>query len=165
MGAAAPATGRRHAGNAVVVGLVIDATTLVVPDTETLAARVPLLLAGVLLNGLATAAYIGAGLGPGPRDGLMTGLARRTGRSLRLVRTAVEVTVLVVGGLLGGTVGVGTALYALSIGPLAQLFLPLVDLDHRAAMTAGGARAVRRRASRRRGPRPRRPGRRPRAAR
>ena len=159
--------------NAVVVGLVIDATTVVVPDVETLAVRVPLLLAGVVLNGLATAAYIGAGLGPGPRDGLMTGLARRTGRSVRLVRTGIEATVLVIGFLLGGTVGVGTVLYALGIGPLAQLFLPLVDLDHRAAgaparaarRSRRRARPFRRRGSRPRAPRPRRRGRRPRAAR
>ena len=85
--------------------------------------RVPLLVAGIVLNGAATGLYIAASFGPGPRDGLMTGLHRRTGRSLRLMRTAVEVTVVVTGFALGGTIGVGTLLYALSIGPLAQLFL------------------------------------------
>jgi uncharacterized membrane protein YczE len=80
---------------------------------------------GIALNGVASAAYIGARLGPGPRDGLMTGLAARTGRSIRLVRTAIEVVVLATGWLLGGTVGIGTVLYALAIGPLTQTFLPL----------------------------------------
>ena len=84
-----------------------------------------LLAAGVLLNGVATALYIGASLGPGPRDGLMTGLVRRTGRSVRFVRTVIEVTVLVVGWLLGGTVGIGTVLYAVAIGPLAHALLPV----------------------------------------
>jgi uncharacterized membrane protein YczE len=87
-------------------------------------ARVACLVCGVFLNGVATGAYIGAGLGPGPRDGLMTGLAAR-GHSIRVVRTGLEVTVLVSGWLLGGTVGVGTVLYALSIGPLAHVFIPL----------------------------------------
>ncbi len=78
-----------------------------------------------MLNGVATGMYIGARLGPGPRDGLMTGLVARTGRSVRLIRTVIEVTVLVTGFLLGGTVGVATVLYAVSIGPLTQLFLPV----------------------------------------
>ena len=86
--------------------------------------RIPLLVAGVVLNGLAGATYIGSGFGPGPRDGLMTGFAARTGGSLRLIRTVIEATVLVAGFLLGGTVGIGTVLYALSIGPLVQYFLP-----------------------------------------
>jgi uncharacterized membrane protein YczE len=81
---------------------------------------------GIVLNGVASAAYVGARLGPGPRDGLMTGFAARTGRSIRLVRTAIEIVVLGTGWLLGGTVGVGTVLYALAIGPLTQLFLPLL---------------------------------------
>ena len=81
--------------------------------------------AGVLLCGIATGMYIGADFGPGPRDGLMTGLARRTGRSIRLVRTGLEVTVLAAGWLLGGTVGIGTVVFALTIGPLSQLFLRL----------------------------------------
>jgi uncharacterized membrane protein YczE len=83
-----------------------------------------LLGCGVLLNGVATGMYIGAGFGPGPRDGLMTGLAAR-GHSIRLVRTSIEVTVLATGWLLGGTVGVGTVVYALAIGPLAHVFVPL----------------------------------------
>jgi uncharacterized membrane protein YczE len=88
-----------------------------------LAVRIPLLVAGILLNGVATGLYISASFGPGPRDGLMTGLHRRTGRSIRLVRTALEVAVVATGFALGGTVGIGTVLYAVAIGPLAQLFL------------------------------------------
>jgi uncharacterized membrane protein YczE len=103
------------------------------PTPDALGTRSALLLGGVVLNGLAGALYIGAQLGPGPRDGLMTGLVRRTGLSVRLVRTTLEVTVLAVGFLLGGTVGLGTVLYALAIGPLLQLFLPhtVVALDPR----------------------------------
>jgi uncharacterized membrane protein YczE len=120
--------------NAVLVGVFVDLTLMVLDDAQGWALRVLLLVSGVLLNGLATALYIGASLGAGPRDGLMTGLVRRTGRSVRVVRTVLEVTVLAVGLLLGGTVGVGTVLYALAIGPIAHLLLPLVTVD--------GARAV-----------------------
>jgi len=114
--------------NAVLVGVFVDLTLLVLDPAQAWPARVLLLLGGVLLNGLATALYIGASLGPGPRDGLMTGLVRRTGRSVRLVRTVIEVTVLVVGFLLGGTVGVGTLLYAFAIGPVAHALLPLLTI-------------------------------------
>ena len=110
--------------NVVVIGLAVDATLAFLDTPESLLARWVLLLAGVGLNAVATACYIGAGLGPGPRDGLMTGWVRRYGGSLRLVRTTIEVTVLAVGWLLGGTVGVGTVLYAASIGPLVQFLLP-----------------------------------------
>ncbi|MFG3204328.1 YitT family protein [Streptomyces sp. NPDC048192] len=109
--------------NVFVVGLAMDGTLALVPDPHTLTVRVPLLLAGIVLNGAATGLYIAASFGPGPRDGLMTGLHRRTGRSIRLLRTGIEVAVVITGFLLGGTVGVGTVLYAVSIGPLAQLFL------------------------------------------
>ncbi|WP_105974141.1 membrane protein YczE [Streptomyces geranii] len=109
--------------NVFVVGLAMDGTLALVPDAHALAARVPLLLAGIVLNGVATGLYIAASFGPGPRDGLMTGLHRRTGRSIRLVRTAIEVAVVATGFALGGTVGIGTVLYAVAIGPLAQLFL------------------------------------------
>ena len=109
--------------NVVVVGLAMDGTLALVPHAHSLAVRVPLLLAGIVLNGAATGLYIAARFGPGPRDGLMTGLHRRTGRSIRLMRTGLEVGVVVTGFLLGGTIGVGTVLYAVSIGPLAQLFL------------------------------------------
>jgi uncharacterized membrane protein YczE len=114
--------------NAVLVGVFVDLTMLVLDDADAWVWRVVLLLSGVLLNGLATALYIGASLGPGPRDGLMTGLVRRTGRSVRLVRTCIEVTVLVAGFLLGGTVGVGTLLYAFAIGPIAHALLPVLTV-------------------------------------
>lgn len=109
--------------NVFVVGIAMDATLAVVPEMHGLTVRIPLLLAGIVLNGVATGLYIAAHFGPGPRDGLMTGLHRRTGRSIRLTRTAVEVAVVVTGFVLGGTIGIGTVLYAVSIGPLAQLFL------------------------------------------
>jgi uncharacterized membrane protein YczE len=110
--------------NVVLVGLTMNAVLGHVGAPHALAARIACLVCGVFLNGVATGAYIGAGLGPGPRDGLMTGLAAR-GHSIRVVRTGLEVTVLVTGWLLGGTVGVGTVVYALSIGPLAHVFIPL----------------------------------------
>ena len=112
--------------NVVVIGLAADLGLALLPASGSLGARIALLAGGIVLNGLAGAAYIGSHFGPGPRDGLMTGIARRTGASIRLVRTALEVTVLVAGFLLGGTVGVGTVAYAVSIGPLVQFFLPKV---------------------------------------
>ncbi|UFR05727.1 hypothetical protein KBP30_33200 [Streptomyces sp. Go40/10] len=114
--------------NVFVVGLAMDGTLALLPDARSLAVRVPLLVGGIVLNGAATGLYIAARFGPGPRDGLMTGLHRRTGRSIRLMRTAVEVAVVVTGFLLGGTIGVGTVLYAVSIGPLAQAFLRVFAL-------------------------------------
>jgi uncharacterized membrane protein YczE len=110
--------------NVVLVGLTMNVVLGHVHAPHALPVRIACLLGGVLLNGIATGAYIGAGLGPGPRDGLMTGLAAR-GHSIRVVRTGIEVTVLVVGWFLGGTVGIGTVVYALSIGPLAHVFVPL----------------------------------------
>jgi uncharacterized membrane protein YczE len=110
--------------NVVVVGLAVDAALAVLPAPGGLAGRVAFAAAGILLNGVATAAYIGVHLGPGPRDGLMTGLVRRTGGPLGPIRTAIEVVVVVTGWLLGGTLGVVTVLYALSIGPLVHLLLP-----------------------------------------
>jgi uncharacterized membrane protein YczE len=110
--------------NVILVGLTMDVVLGHVHAPHAMAVRIACLVCGVFLNGVATGAYIGAGLGPGPRDGLMTGLAAR-GHSIRVVRTGLEVTVLVVGWLLGGTVGVGTLVYALSIGPLAHVFIPL----------------------------------------
>ncbi|WP_217553322.1 YitT family protein [Streptomyces sp. GbtcB6] len=109
--------------NVFVIGLAMNAALAVVPEVHGFAVRIPLMAAGIVLNGAATGLYIAASFGPGPRDGLMTGLHRRTGRSIRLIRTAIEVAVVVTGFALGGTVGVGTLLYAVSIGPLAQLFL------------------------------------------
>jgi uncharacterized membrane protein YczE len=117
--------------NVFVVGLSMDATLALLPQPHGLGVRIPLLVAGVVLNGVATGLYITARYGPGPRDGLMTGLHRRTGRSIRLVRTAIEVTVLAVGFVLGGSVGIGTVVYAVSIGPLAQFFLRFFELPRR----------------------------------
>jgi uncharacterized membrane protein YczE len=115
--------------NAIVIGLVVDAVVAMLPVPHPLAARWAYLIGGVLLNGVATGLYLGARLGPGPRDGLMTGyVARRPGRSIRLVRTTIEVAVLAVGWLLGGTVGWATLLYAVAIGPLAHLFIPLFSV-------------------------------------
>nr|WSY56458.1 hypothetical protein OG999_44185 [Streptomyces sp. NBC_00886] len=123
--------------NVFVVGLAMDGTLALLPDAHGLAVRIPLLVAGILLNGVATGLYISASFGPGPRDGLMTGLHRRTGRSIRLMRTAIEVTVVATGFALGGTVGIGTLLYALAIGPLAQLSLRVF-----AAPSASGGSTV-----------------------
>jgi uncharacterized membrane protein YczE len=111
--------------NVVVIAFAVDAALALLPAPAGLVPRVAMMVGGIVLNGVASAAYVGARLGPGPRDGLMTGFAARTGRSIRLVRTAIEIVVLGTGWLLGGTVGVGTVLYALAIGPLTQLFLPL----------------------------------------
>ncbi len=110
--------------NAIVIGLVVDGALAVIPVQTSWPLRVTFMLGGVVLNAIATAAYIGARFGPGPRDGLMTGLVRKTGKSVRLVRTAIEVTVLAIGWLLGGTVGIGTVVYAFGIGPLVHIFLP-----------------------------------------
>lgn len=110
--------------NAVVVGLSVEVFSALIPDAEPLWLRWVVLALGVVGNGVATGMYIGAGMGPGPRDGLMTGIARRHG-SIRVVRTSIEVTVLVTGIVLGGTFGVGTLVYAVSIGPLAHVFLPI----------------------------------------
>jgi uncharacterized membrane protein YczE len=123
--------------NVIVVGLVIDLVLATVSPPHEIVVRWLLMLSGVALNGVATAAYIGANLGPGPRDGLMTGLAAR-GYSVRVVRTGLELTVLATGWLLGGTVGVGTVVYALSIGPLAHYFLPRLDIDRRRSRRGGG---------------------------
>lgn len=112
--------------NIVLVAIAVDATLALLGPADAMAWRIVLMVAGVVLNGLATAAYIGVRLGPGPRDGLMTGLVARTGVSVRVIRTGIEVVVLGTGWLLGGTVGVGTVVYALAIGPLTQAFLPYV---------------------------------------
>lgn len=117
--------------NVVVISAAVDPALALlerVPGPLPWPVRVGLLVAGVVLNALATALYIGADLGPGPRDGLMTGLVRRTGWSVRAVRTAIEVTVVAAGWLLGGTAGVGTVLYALSVGPLVHVLLPRLTL-------------------------------------
>lgn len=112
--------------NLVVIGFVVDGALAVLPTVHAIGWRITFLVAGVLLNGVATGLYLGTRLGPGPRDGLMTGVVARFPRtSIRLVRTTIEVVVLGIGFLLGGTVGVGTVAYALAIGPIAQIFIPL----------------------------------------
>lgn len=110
--------------NAVLIGLVVDPVLSWVDPPEGWLPRIGLMTAGIVLNAMATAMYIGAQLGPGPRDGLMTGLARTTGGSIRVVRTLIEVGVVLAGFVLGGVLGVGTVLYALLIGPLTQAMLP-----------------------------------------
>ena len=110
--------------NVFVIGLAADLGLWLIPSPDSLPARIVLMISAVVLNGLAGAAYIGSHFGPGPRDGLMTGLVARTGASIRLVRTSLEVAVLLSGWLLGGQVGIGTVVYAVGIGPLVQLFLP-----------------------------------------
>ena len=110
--------------NVIVLGLAADATLAVLPPLESMVARSALLVGAIVLNAIATGMYIGAGFGPGPRDGLMTGLHARTGWSLRGIRTAIELSVLLIGWLLGGNFGVGTVLSALSIGAVIQLCLP-----------------------------------------
>jgi uncharacterized membrane protein YczE len=115
--------------NAVVIGVATDVSLSLMSEPDSLPVRSALLVGGLVANGLAGALYIGSQFGAGPRDGLMTGLVHRTGRSIRLVRTSIEVTVLALGWLLGGTVGLGTVLYALSIGPLVQLFLGWVIVE------------------------------------
>ncbi|MGI9093220.1 MAG: YczE/YyaS/YitT family protein [Mycobacteriales bacterium] len=120
--------------NAVLVGVATNAVLAVLPSPHAMAARIGLLIAGVFGNAAATGLYIGAGLGPGPRDGLMTGLAAR-GISIRVARTCVEASVLAVGFFLGGTIGVGTVLYAASIGPLVHIALPRLALAPRRSPT------------------------------
>ncbi|NHV88047.1 hypothetical protein G9X53_01635 [Cronobacter dublinensis] len=110
--------------NVIMIGLAADAALAVLPAPSSLAVRSGLLVAAVVVNALATGMYIGAGFGAGPRDGLMTGINVRTGWSVRSVRTAIEVSVLLAGWAMGGTLGIGTVVYALTIGPLIQLCLP-----------------------------------------
>ena len=112
--------------NALVIGIAIDVTLGVLPHLDALAVRVAAMLGGIALVGLGSGVYLTCRLGPGPRDGLMTGLHRRTGRSLRAVRTALELSAVAAGFALGGTVGIGTLAFALAIGPLVQAWLGLL---------------------------------------
>lgn len=113
--------------NAVEIGIVVDLVLPFVPEPDNLAVRLVMMVGGVVLIAIGSGLYIGAGLGPGPRDGLMTGLARR-GVSIRVARTGIEITVLLVGVALGGAIGLGTAVFALGIGPLVQFFLPRLSM-------------------------------------
>lgn len=114
--------------NALIIGPAIDMTTAIVPQPDALPARATLMVVGVVIVAIATGLYIGAHFGPGPRDGLMTGISKR-GPSIRLTRAVIELTVLVLGWMLGGTVGVGTVVFAVAIGPLVQVFLPIFEVD------------------------------------
>ena len=120
--------------NAIVIGAALDPMLRVIEAPESLGWRAAYLVAGILINGVATAAYIGARLGPGPRDGLMTGLVRLTGRSVRLVRTGLEVTVVLIGWALGGNLGLGTVVFAVSIGPVVHVFLPKLTVPGGSAL-------------------------------
>jgi uncharacterized membrane protein YczE len=127
--------------NAVIVGAVIDLVLSLVHPPHVLWVRAAVLIAAVAGNGLATGLYIGAGLGAGPRDGLSVGIAAR-GHSMRVVRTGVEATVLATGFLLGGTVGIGTVVYALAIGPITHQTIPALAVgrgDGRAAPRPPGS--------------------------
>jgi uncharacterized membrane protein YczE len=116
--------------NVIIIGVAVQLMLNVFDQAHELPVRIALLVAGIVLNGVATGMYIGARFGPGPRDGLMTGIAAR-GHAIRTVRTGIEVTVLVLGALLGGTVGIGTLVYAVSIGPLAHIFIPAFTVPER----------------------------------
>jgi uncharacterized membrane protein YczE len=111
--------------NVFLIGTFADISLWLIPPIHSLPLAAAILVGGIFLNGVATGAYIGAGLGPGPRDGLMTGLVRRTGGSVRVIRTGIEVAVLAAGWFLGGTVGVGTVLYAIAIGPIVHRMMPI----------------------------------------
>ncbi|MEU8831511.1 hypothetical protein [Streptomyces sp900116325] len=129
--------------NIVVLAGSSDLGLLLIPENLGFPARVGLLVGGVFLNGLSVAVYVGARFGPGPRDGLMTGVSAATGHSIRLVRTLIEITVLGVGWLLGGSVGVGTVLYALAVGPTTQVFMSWFAYRSTAERTPAEARSGR----------------------
>jgi uncharacterized membrane protein YczE len=117
--------------NVIIIGLAIDFFLVFVPTASGIWMGLGFFVIGVALNGLAISLYVGAGLGAGPRDGLMTGIVKRTGKPVWLVRTAIEVVVLVGGWAFGGTIGIGTVIYALGIGPVAHVLMPFFALDER----------------------------------
>lgn len=117
--------------NILAIGTAVDLSLMILPSPEGYAMRFAWLVAGIVLNGIAGGAYIGAGLGPGPRDGLMTGFCRRTGLPVKWVRTGIEIAVLAIGWLLGGTVGLGTLLYAMTIGWIVHHALPFFTIAPR----------------------------------
>lgn len=117
--------------NVIVIAISVDVTLAWLPEADDALLAVPMLAGGIVGNGLAGALYVGSDLGPGPRDGLWVAIVRRSGLSVRLVRTSIEVTVVAAGFALGGTVGAGTVLYALSIGPIVQAFLPFTTVERR----------------------------------
>ena len=115
--------------NVLVIGTIANIGLQWIPADLPLLVRGGLLISGIVLTGVASGAYIGAGLGPGPRDGLMTGIVRITGWPVKWVRTAIEIAVVAVGWMLGGSIGLGTILYAVSIGPLVHVFLPMFTIS------------------------------------
>ena len=121
--------------NVFLIGTFADISLWLIPPMQSLPLAMTMLVGGVCLNGVATGAYIGAGLGPGPRDGLMTGLVKRTGGSVRVIRTSIEVAVLAAGWLLGGTVGLGTVIYAIAIGPIVHRMLPIFAIPEQSEAT------------------------------
>ena len=125
--------------NVIIIGVVIDVTLWVLPDLDGVALRLAVMLVGAFLFGPGSGFYIGARLGAGPRDGLMTGLAAR-GWTVRTVRTAMELVVLAVGFLLGGSVGLGTVVFALTIGPNVHYWLDRLTMEHPEPRTITGAR-------------------------
>jgi len=127
--------------NVLLVAAGIELGLLLLPEAEGLPLAVVMLVTGVALNAAGTALYIGARLGTGPRDGLMTGLTALTGLPVGLVKAAIEVSVVLAGWLLGGTVGVGTVVFALGVGPLVGLLLPRLDMPGGAARAAAAAAA------------------------
>ncbi len=118
--------------NAFEIGIVVDLALPLLPEPEAIVARALMMIGGIVVIAIGSGLYIGAGLGPGPRDGLMTGLARR-GWSIGVARTGIEVVVLLAGVALGGSIGIGTAAFALGIGPLVQVFLPRFRMSEPAA--------------------------------
>lgn len=122
--------------NVVLIGASVDATLALLPAAGPMAGRVAFMVLGIVLNAIATALYVGAHLGPGPRDGLMTGFVRRTGASVRLVKTVIEVSVVLIGWAMGGTLGIGTVLFVLTIGPLVQVFMHRLAVPGRAQPVA-----------------------------
>ncbi len=125
--------------NVLLIGTSADVILWLLPPIDGLALRIAFLIGAIVLNGAATGAYIGAGLGPGPRDGLTTGVVRLTGWQVRWVRMGIEVAVLALGWVLGGVIGVGTVLYALTNGPLLQIFLPMFEIRDRPVVDAVAA--------------------------
>lgn len=122
--------------NVLLIGTSADVVLWLLPPIDGMALRIAFLVGAIVLNGAATGAYIGAGLGPGPRDGLTTGVVRLTGWQVRWVRMGIEVAVLALGWVLGGVIGVGTVLYALTNGPLLQIFLPMFEIRDRPVVNA-----------------------------
>jgi len=115
--------------NVLLIGPSIEVGLAFIPVVDDLLPRILLLVGGLVVLAVATGLYIGARFGPGPRDGLMTGIHRRTGWPIWIVRTGIEVTVLVVGWLLGGNVGIGTLAFALLIGPMVNITMPLLRVQ------------------------------------